>query len=165
MREIVNGIFYVMRAGCAWGLMPSDLPRWGTIYRWFAAWRDDGCFERINHAFSTGQQRSGRSGHDCATLEVKFYALTPQNGKWFLGRPRQRVATTPLEGGWLCPSMLADRYSVLGFVFYTWGVRDLPTSELRSYTAFQRAEPQAASPLRVCLTANRSRCERPKRIA
>jgi hypothetical protein len=51
------------------------------------------------------------------------------------------------------------------FVFYTWGVRDLPTSELRSYTAFQRAEPQAAIPLRVCLTANRSRCERPKRIA
>ena len=28
------------------------------------------------------------------------------------------VATTPLEGGWLCPSMLADRYSVLGVVFY-----------------------------------------------
>ena len=42
MREIVNGIFYVMRAGCAWRLMPSDLPPWETIYRWFAAWRDDG---------------------------------------------------------------------------------------------------------------------------
>ena len=50
MREIVNGIFYVMRAGCAWRLVPSDLPPWGTLYRWFAAWRDDGRFERINHA-------------------------------------------------------------------------------------------------------------------
>jgi transposase len=29
MREIVNGIFYVMRAGCPWRLMPSDLPPWG----------------------------------------------------------------------------------------------------------------------------------------
>jgi hypothetical protein len=29
MREIVNGIFYVMRAGCAWRLVPSDLPPWG----------------------------------------------------------------------------------------------------------------------------------------
>src|SRR5262249_20086328 len=47
MREIVNGIFYVMRAGCPWRLVPSDLPPWGTIYRWFAAWRDDGRFERI----------------------------------------------------------------------------------------------------------------------
>jgi transposase len=47
MREIINGIFYVMRAGCSWRLLPNDLPPWGTIYRWFADWRDDG---RINHA-------------------------------------------------------------------------------------------------------------------
>ena len=38
MREIFNGIFYVMRAGCAWRLMPSDLRPWETTYRWFAAW-------------------------------------------------------------------------------------------------------------------------------
>ena len=43
-------IFYVMRAGCPWRLMPNDPPPWETIYRWFAAWRDDGRFERINHA-------------------------------------------------------------------------------------------------------------------
>jgi putative transposase len=49
MREIINGIFYVTRTGCPWRLVPSDLPPWGTIYRWFAAWRDDGRFERINH--------------------------------------------------------------------------------------------------------------------
>jgi transposase len=29
MREIVNGIFYVMRAGCPWRLLPMDLPPWG----------------------------------------------------------------------------------------------------------------------------------------
>src|SRR5262249_35767126 len=61
MREIVNGIFYVMRAGCPWRLVPSDLPPWGTIYRWFAAWRDDGRFERINHALvMADRQRVGR---------------------------------------------------------------------------------------------------------
>jgi transposase len=48
MREIINGIFYVMRAGCPWRLLPNDLPPWGTVYRWFAAWRDDGRFERMN---------------------------------------------------------------------------------------------------------------------
>jgi putative transposase len=48
MREIVNGIFSAMRAGCAWRLAPSDLPAWETLYPWFAAWRDDGRFERIN---------------------------------------------------------------------------------------------------------------------
>ena len=40
MREIINGIFYVTRADCPWRLLPNDLPPWGTIYRWFAAWRD-----------------------------------------------------------------------------------------------------------------------------
>ncbi len=61
MREIVNGIFYVMRAGCPWRLLPKDLPPWGTIYHWFAAWRDDGRFERINHALvKADRERVGR---------------------------------------------------------------------------------------------------------
>ena len=67
MREIVNGIFYVMRAGCPWRLLPNDLPPWGTIYRWFAAWRDDGCFERINHALvMADRERVGRDASPTA---------------------------------------------------------------------------------------------------
>jgi hypothetical protein len=50
-----------MRSGCPWRLVPSDLPPWGTIYRWFAAWRDDGRFERINRALVTAdRERVGR---------------------------------------------------------------------------------------------------------
>ena len=61
MREIINGIFYVMRAGCPWRLLPNDLPPWGAIYRWFATWRDDGRFERINHALvMADRERVGR---------------------------------------------------------------------------------------------------------
>jgi transposase len=48
-------------AGCPWRLLPKDLPRWGTIYRWFAAWRDDGRFERMNHALMMAdRERVGR---------------------------------------------------------------------------------------------------------
>jgi len=51
LREIVNGIFYVLRGGIAWRRLPSDFPPWRTVYRWFAAWRGDkGMFEKINHA-------------------------------------------------------------------------------------------------------------------
>src|SRR6202162_714609 len=61
MREIINGIFYVMRAGCPWRLLPSDLPPWSTIYRWFAMFRDDGRFEKINHALvMLDRERAGR---------------------------------------------------------------------------------------------------------
>ena len=39
-----------MRAGCPLRLLPNHLPGRGTVYRWFAAWRDTGHFEQINHA-------------------------------------------------------------------------------------------------------------------
>ena len=62
LREIVNGIFYVMRSGCPWRQLPKDLPPWSTVYRWFAAWRDACLFEKINHALViTDRERVGRS--------------------------------------------------------------------------------------------------------
>ena len=61
LREIVNGIFYVMRSGCPWRQLPKDLPPWSTVYRWFAAWRDACLFEKINHALViTDRERVGR---------------------------------------------------------------------------------------------------------
>src|SRR5262249_41446807 len=61
LREIVNGIFYVMRSGCAGRQLPTDLPPWGTVYRWFVAWRDACLFEKINHALvMADRERVGR---------------------------------------------------------------------------------------------------------
>jgi len=37
--SMINGIFYVMRSGCPWRLLPSDLPPWSTVHRWFAKFR------------------------------------------------------------------------------------------------------------------------------
>ena len=51
MREVVNAIFYVLRSGCPWRLLPSDFPPWRTVYRWFAAWREEGLFERGDNRF------------------------------------------------------------------------------------------------------------------
>jgi transposase len=44
MREVINGIFYILVAGCAWYLMPHDLPKWKTVYHYFRQWRIDGDF-------------------------------------------------------------------------------------------------------------------------
>ncbi len=48
MREIVNGIFYILMAGCAWSLLPHDFPKWKTVYHYFRQWRIDGDWERIH---------------------------------------------------------------------------------------------------------------------
>ena len=49
-REILNAIFYVLKSGCAWRLLPRDFPPWETVYWWFRRWRIDGTFERLNAA-------------------------------------------------------------------------------------------------------------------
>ena len=48
MREILNAIFYILRAGCAWRLIPHDLPPWQTVYGYFRRFREDGTWDRIN---------------------------------------------------------------------------------------------------------------------
>ena len=60
MREIVNAIFYVLRGGIVWRLLPSDFPPWATVYRWFAAFRDGSVFEKINHALVMADSRACR---------------------------------------------------------------------------------------------------------
>jgi putative transposase len=47
-REILNAIFYLLRSGCSWRMLPHDFPHWKTIYHYYSLWRDDGTWERIN---------------------------------------------------------------------------------------------------------------------
>lgn len=48
MREVVNTILYQNRSGCQWEMLPHDLLPKSTVYDYFARWRDDGTFARIN---------------------------------------------------------------------------------------------------------------------
>jgi transposase len=47
MREVINTILYLIRTGCQWGLLPHDLLPKGTVYVYFAQWRDDGTWQRM----------------------------------------------------------------------------------------------------------------------
>ncbi|MGH7732694.1 MAG: IS5 family transposase, partial [Gemmatimonadales bacterium] len=47
-RAVVNAIFYLDRAGCAWRYLPKDFPPWRTVYGYFAAWRDDGTLQQLH---------------------------------------------------------------------------------------------------------------------
>lgn len=50
VREVVDGIMYILSAGCQWAAMPKDLPPRSTVNDYFRRWRDDGTLDRIHHA-------------------------------------------------------------------------------------------------------------------
>jgi putative transposase len=50
LREILDAIFYVVRSGCAWRLLPHDFPPWKSVYHYFRSWRLDGTWERMHTA-------------------------------------------------------------------------------------------------------------------
>ena len=61
LREVLNGIFSILRGGGAWRMMPSDLPPWSPCYDSFRQWRDDGTRAQINDALRTRiRHRAGR---------------------------------------------------------------------------------------------------------
>ena len=69
VREIVNAIFSVLRSGCPWRQMPTDLPAGSPVYRWVAAWRDGCVFERINHALvMADREQTGREASPSAAI-------------------------------------------------------------------------------------------------
>jgi putative transposase len=48
LHEILNAIFYMVRSGCAWRLLPHDFPPWKTVHHYFRTWRIDGTWERMH---------------------------------------------------------------------------------------------------------------------
>ena len=50
MREVMNGVMYVLGTGCQWRALPKDLPPKSTVNRYFVSWSYDGTLDRMHHA-------------------------------------------------------------------------------------------------------------------
>jgi transposase len=50
VREVVNGLMYVLSTGCQWRYIPKDLPPKSTVNGYFSLWNYDGTMDRIHHA-------------------------------------------------------------------------------------------------------------------
>jgi putative transposase len=50
IRQVVNGILYLLRSGCSWRMLPKNFPPYTTVYEYFRRWRKDGTVIRIHDA-------------------------------------------------------------------------------------------------------------------
>ncbi len=48
IREIINAIFYLLKSGCQWRMIPNDFPKWQTVYDYFSKWKKDGTWKKIH---------------------------------------------------------------------------------------------------------------------
>ena len=48
LREIFDAIFYMLKTGCQWRMLPNDFPKWQLVYYYFNKWKSDGTIEEIH---------------------------------------------------------------------------------------------------------------------
>jgi len=81
MREMLNAIFYVMRGGCPWRMLPEHFPPHQTTYRWFVRFRDGGLWESLNHHLvMLDRERVGRQASPSAAVIDSQSVKTTESG-------------------------------------------------------------------------------------
>ena len=73
LRAIFNAILYVNRTGIAWKYLPHDFPPHGTVYSYYAAWRDEGIFARLGYELTgLARVKEGRKpGPTAAVIDTQ----------------------------------------------------------------------------------------------
>lgn len=95
-RNVLDAIFYVVRSGCAWRLLPKDLPPWPAVYKNFRRWSAAGLFEKMfDQLRAMWREREGRAAEPTgAIIDSQSVKTTEKGGpEDSMRRSRSRAAS------------------------------------------------------------------------
>ena len=78
LREAVNALLYVLRSGCPCRLLPTDFPLRSIVQRYFALWRDDGLWARLNHHLLIAAREAEGRGASPSAGVIDSQSVKPQ---------------------------------------------------------------------------------------
>ncbi len=95
VREVMNGVLYVLETGCQWRALPKDLPPKSTVHDYLMLWDWDGTLERVHHAlYLMTRELEGRAASPSARVIDSQSVKGAEKG----GRASTRRATTRAKG-------------------------------------------------------------------
>lgn len=101
LREVVNGLMYVLSTGCQWRAIPKDLPPKSTVYDYFDLWTYDGTLERINHALyeQCREQAEREASPTAAIIDSQSVKSAEKGGPASIRRVTMRARRSRARNG------------------------------------------------------------------
>jgi len=94
MREVTNGVMYVLSTGCQWRYLPKDLPSKSTVFRYFDTWSHDGTLKAIhNELYVKCREAAEREASPTAAIIDSQSVKSAEKG----GPLLMRMATMPVK--------------------------------------------------------------------
>jgi putative transposase len=104
LRHVADAVFYLLRSGCSWRMLPREYPPWQTVYYHFRKWRMDGRLRRAHDRLRTAVRVAEGRDRDpsAAVIDSQVVKTTPVGGpergydgaKRLVGRKRHILVDT-----------------------------------------------------------------------
>jgi len=102
LRELFDGLRWLVRAGCPWRMMPNDLPPRSAVYQQTQRWLKAGCFEAMAHDLRAIVHLAldRKAEPSAAILDSRTLQSTPESGRWagFDGHKKRKGSKVHLAG-------------------------------------------------------------------